>query len=179
MEHANEKDLVVVGRLMKPHGFKGEIKCAPETHDLSRCNRFTTVLARTANGTVSLEVQEARVAHDLWLLRFKGYDSPESLRPLVNADLCVPMCERIPAPEGKYYFSDLEGFSVIGDDLSEIGKVLSVEELPSVNAFRFAYKGSEILAPWIDACVLNIDTEHRSVRISEAFLQKLFAMRVS
>ena len=178
MDNANEKDLVVVGHLMRPHGFKGEIKCNPQTHDISRCKKFTTVFALSADSTVPLEVEKARVAGDLWLLKFKGYDSPESLRPFVNADIGVPMDERIPAPEGKYYFSDLEGFSVIGDSGEEIGKVLSVEALPSVNAFRFAYKGSERLAPWIEACVREIDSGNRTVRISEAFLEKLFSMRV-
>lgn len=178
MDNANEKDLVVVGHLMRPHGFRGEIKCNPQTHDISRCKKFTTVYALSNASTLPLEVESARVAGDLWLLMFKGYDSPESLRPLVNSDICVPMDERIPAPKGKYYFSDLEGFSVIGDSGQEIGKVLSVEALPSVNAFRFAYKGSELLAPWIDACVKEIDDESRTVRISEAFLEKLFSMRV-
>ncbi len=178
MENANERNLVVVGHLMKPHGFKGEIKCAPQTHDITRCQKFTTVYAQSKDATVPLEVESARIAHDTWLLRFKGHDSPESLRPLINADICVPMEERIPAPEGKYYFSDLEGFSVIGDSETEIGKVLSVESLPSVNAFRFVYKGSEVLAPWTRECVLSIDSEKRTVRISEAFLERLFAMRV-
>ena len=178
MENANEKDLVVVGHLMKPHGFRGEIKCAPQTHDITRSQKFTTVYAMSKSATIPLEVESARIAHDVWLLRFKGYDSPESLKPLVNADICVPMDERIPAPEGKYYFSDLEGFSVIGDSGEEIGEVLSVEALPSVNAFRFVYKGGEILAPWTKECVLSIDCKKRTVHISEAFLEKLFAMRV-
>lgn len=178
MENANEKDLVVVGRLMKPHGFRGEIKCAPQTHDITRCQKFTTVYALSKETAIPLEIESARIAHNFWLLRFKGYDSSESLKPLINADICVPMDERIPAPEGKYYFSDLEGFSVIGDSDEEIGKVLSVETLPSVNAFRFVYKGSEILAPWTKDCVLYIDGEKRTVRISEAFLERLFAMRV-
>ena len=88
------------------------------------------------------------------------------------------MRERIPAPAGQYYFSDLEGFSIIGDAGQEIGKVLSVEQLPSVNAFRFTYKGSEILAPWINECVREIDENGKKVRISEEFLAKLFDMRV-
>lgn len=178
MESINGQDLVVVGHLRAPHGFRGDIKCAPETHDLKRCQKFTTVYALVKDSTVPLEVAEARIAGDLWLLRFKGYESAESVRGLVNADICVPMNERIPAPEGQYYFSDLEGFSVIGDAGSEIGTVLSVEKLPSVNAFRFLYNGKEILAPWIKECVGDIDMEKRTVRISEAFLAKLFDMRV-
>ena len=178
MENANANDQVVVGHLMRTHGFKGEIKCAPQTHDLNRCKKFTTVYALVDKTNIPLEVESARVANDIWILKFKGYDSSEAVQSLVNADISVPMEERIPAPEGKYYFSDLEGFSVIGDSGSVIGSVLSVEQLPSVNAFRFTYKGSEILAPWIQECVGEIDSEKRTVQISEAFLAKLFDMRV-
>ena len=178
MENVHAKDLVVVGHLMRTHGFKGEIKCAPQTQDLNRCKKFTTVFALIKASTLALEVESARVANDIWILKFKGYDSSEAVQNLVNADIGVPMKERIPAPEGKYYFSDLEGFSIIGDSGSVIGSVLSVEQLPSVNAFRFTYKGSEILAPWIKECVGEIDSEKRTVQISEAFLAKLFDMRV-
>lgn len=178
MENVHAKDLVVVGHLMRTHGFKGEIKCAPQTHDLNRCKKFTTVFALINASTLALEVESARVANDIWILKFKGYDSSEAVQNLVNADIGVPMKERIPAPEGKYYFSDLEGFSIIGDSGSVIGSVLSVEQLPSVNAFRFTYKGSKILAPWIKECVGEIDSEKRTVQISEAFLAKLFDMRV-
>ena len=178
MENVHAKDLVVVGHLMRTHGFKGEIKCAPQTHDLNRCKKFTTVFALIKASTLALEVESARVANDIWILKFKGYDSSEAVQNLVNADIGVPMKERIPAPEGKYYFSDLEGFSIIGDSGSVIGSVLSVEQLPSVNAFRFTYKGSEILAPWIKECVGEIDSEKRTVQMSEAFLAKLFDMRV-
>lgn len=171
-------NLVIVGHLMKPHGFKGEIKCAPETHDISRCTKFSTVFAIRGDETTELQVEQARIADKLWLLKFKGYDSSEAIRRLVNADICVPVSERLPEPEGKYYLSDLEGYSVIGDAGEEIGKVLSVEELPSVNAFRFVYKGKEILAPWIKECVGEISKELRTVKISEEFLQKLFDMRV-
>lgn len=178
MEIAAEKDLVVVGHLMRPHGFRGEIKCAPETHDKSRCRKLSTVYANIASESLPLEVESARVAGDIWLLKFKGYDSLEAVRSLVNADICIPLEERIPAPEGMYYFSDLEGFSVIGDSGTVIGTVLSVERLPSVNAFRFTYKGSEVLAPWIKECVGEIDSGNRTVNISEKFLDELFGRRV-
>lgn len=178
MEIPSEKDLVTVGRLMRPHGFRGEIKCAPQTHDLNRCEKLSTVYACLNSGTVRLEVESARVAGNLWLIKFKGRDSSESVRELVNADICIPMEERIPAPEGMYYFSDLEGFSIIGESGSVIGQVLSVEELPSVNAFRFIYNGREILAPWIKECVGEIDGERRTVNVSETFLRELFERRV-
>ncbi len=178
METPTEKDLVTVGHLMRPHGFRGEIKCAPQTHDLNRCQKLSTVYARSSSETVRLEVESARVAGNLWLLKFKGRDSSESVRALVNADICVPMEERIPAPEGMYYFSDLEGFSVIGEGGSVIGQVLSVEELPSVNAFRFIYNGKEILAPWVKGCVGEIDGCRRTVNVSETFLRELFERSV-
>lgn len=174
----DNKDLVVIGHLMRPHGFKGEIKCAPQTHDLQRCKRLATVYALVPKAVLPIEVENVRLAGNIWIFKFKGYDSSESLKELVNADIGVPMSERIPAPAGQYYFSDLEGFSIIGDAGQEIGKVLSVESLPSVNAFRFTYKGSEILAPWINECVREIDENGKKVRISEEFLAKLFDMRV-
>ena len=125
-------------------------------------------LKKTNGEELDLKIEDSKQANDIWLLKFEGYDTPESLTHFVNGDVMIPESERLPAPEGEYYIDDLEGFRVHTEDGRDIGEVLSVEELPTVNAFNIRFddafqsefSSKSILAPWIDDCVLDIDV-HR------------------
>jgi len=164
------EEFVTIGRLMRPHGVRGQIKCMPETHDASRHSKLTRVFAIQGDKSTELILEKSSLAGSIWLLKFVGYDSPESIAPFVNAEIAVPFSERIPAPEGEYYFSDLVGFDAINSKGEVFAKVLSVESLPTVNAFCIRYQGKEIYAPWIDDCIGVIDTEKHTVQMSESYL---------
>lgn len=163
-----ETDYITVCQLMRTHGVKGYIKAKPLTHDLSRHASLKEVVLRKTNGEeVTLTMEDSKLANDIWLLKFKGYDTPESVQHFVNGDLMIPESERLPAPEGEYYIDDLEGFRVHTEDGRDVGKVIEVQELPTVYAFHIQFDPEfqkdfsprSILAPWIDDCVKEIDED--------------------
>ena len=173
---------ITVCELMGSHGVKGYIKARPLTHDPERHKLLKAVVVEKVNGQfVELEVEESKLAGALWHLKFKGFDTPESLRPLVNGSLMVSPDERIPAPEGEFYLDDLAGFAVKLTDGRTVGEVLEVQELPTVDAFliKFAeeaqaeFSKKPILAPWIKDCVSEIDEENRAIVCDGDYLRAL------
>ena len=173
---------ITVCQLMGSHGVKGYIKARPLTHDPERHKLLKAVVVEKVNGQfVELEVEESKLAGALWHLKFKGFDTPESLRPLVNGNLMVSPDERIPAPEGEFYLDDLAGFAVKLTDGRTVGEVLEVQELPTVDAFliKFApeaeteFSKKPILAPWIEDCVSEIDEENQAIICDGDYLRAL------
>lgn len=176
-----EKDLLVIGQFMRPHGVQGYIKCKPETHDLNRYSRLTSLFVYQKGTLLSLEIEDAKIQSGVWLFKFKGYDSPESIKPFTNLEACISNSERIPAPPGQIYFSDAADFQVALEDGTIVGKVLEMIELPSVNAFCIQFNSpyneqftnQEILAPWIDACIIDINEKSKIIFCDELFLKSL------
>lgn len=176
-----EKDLIVIGRFMRPHGVQGYIKCMPETHDLNRYTRLTSLFVYQKQKLLSLEIEDSKIQNGVWLFKFKGFDSPESLKVFTNQEALILNSERIPAPPGHIYFSDAADFQVALEDGTIVGKVLEMIELPSVNAFciRFnspfdkLFSSQEILVPWIDACVVKMNEESKTIFCDELFLKSL------
>lgn len=177
----NEADLILIGTLMRPHGVRGFIKCKPETHDLNRHKLLDTVFLKVAGRLEEFHVEASSLAVDVWLLKFKEVSEREELSRLVNAEVLISAEERIPAPAGEFYFSDLEGFKVADERGLEFAEVIECVELPSVNAFRLKFNEAsaeefstgEVLAPWIDDCVLKIDEASKTITCSAAFLKSL------
>ena len=173
---------ITVCELMGSHGVRGFIKARPTTHDPERHKLLKAVVVEKVNGQfVELEVEESKLAGALWHLKFKGFDTPESLRPLVNGNLMVSPDERIPAPEGEFYLDDLAGFAVKLSDGRTVGEVLEVQELPTVDAFliKFSeeaqgeFSKKPILAPWIEDCVSEIDEENQAIICDGDYLRAL------
>lgn len=165
---------ITIGRLMRPHGVRGEIKCLPQTHSPDRHRLLRSVILFFADGShKELQVERSSLHGELWHLKFIGYDSPESVQELVNAELCVSSQERLPPPPGQFYFSDLVGLDAVDAEGNKVGTVQRVEELPSVNAFVLRIKGKDVFAPWIDACIGAIDLEKRTVLVHMDYLADL------
>lgn len=177
----NEEALIAIGTLMRPHGVRGFIRCKPKTHDLNRHKLLETVFLKVAGKLEEFHVEASSLAVDVWLLKFKEIAEREELARLVNAEVLISEEERLPAPAGEFYFSDLEGFKVVNELGTEIAAVLECVELPSVNAFRLKFNeaasaefsDSEVLAPWIDDCVLKIDEAAKTLTCSADFLKSL------
>ena len=53
MAHLDENDLITVGRIIKSHGIKGEVKVVPETDDPERFLDFESVYVGLAPGKVN------------------------------------------------------------------------------------------------------------------------------
>lgn len=176
-----EKDLLVIGRFMRPHGVQGYIKCKPETHDLNRCSRLTRLFTYQKEALLPLEIEDSKIQNGVWLFKFKGFDSPEALKSFTNQEVLILNSERIPPPPGQIYFSDAADFQVALEDGSIVGKVLEMVELPSVNAFciRFnspfdkEFTSQEILAPWIDACIIEVNEVSKTIFCDKMFLKSL------
>lgn len=181
MKNSSSDNLVLVGILGRPHGVRGQIRCRPQTHDLSRHQLLKEVFIQKGDSLSTLHVESSSAGNDFWLLKFKEYNSPESVSTLVNGELFIESKDRLPPPEGQYYLSDFSQFSVYNEKGELLGEVVECLELPSVNAFQInfskenqqTFSSKEVLAPWIDDCVLEIDDEAKKIVCSESFLKSL------
>ena len=178
----DSQEYITVCQLMRAHGVKGYIKAMPLTHDINRCKSLKDVRVQKRNGEiVELTVEDAKVANTLWHLKFKGFDTPETVFALVNGDVMIPESERLPLPEGEYYIDDLEGFRVHTEDGRDVGEVLEVQELITVDAFHIKFdlsmqsefSSKSILAPWIDDCVKEINEDGKFIVCDSDYLKSL------
>jgi len=85
----------------------------------------------------------------------------------------IPESERLPLPEGEFYFSDFENFEAVDKDGNLVGKVLSAEEMPSVNVFNLLVGKSEVAIPWIDDCVLGVDMVGRRITVNVDYIENI------
>jgi len=165
---------IAVGRLMRTHGLNGDILCKPLTHSLERHSLLKKVCLELSNKSIEeLQLSHSEIYGMLWKFHFEGLNSPEAVQPFVNAYVLIPETERLPLPEGSYYFSDFENFDAIDSNGNSVGKILSAQEMPSVNVFNLLVKEKEIVIPWIDDCILSIDMKSKKIVVNLEYVKEL------
>ncbi len=152
---------LVVGRLRKPHGLKGDCTLFPLTDRPEavfapgRSLRLMGLDGELVAGPITVEW--SRAYHREWLVKFVGADSREALEPWRGLFLAAP-AEELPPPEGdEVYLHELEGFSVRLADGTPLGMVSGVYELPAGVMIEVQGPKREFLLPYRKEVVREVD----------------------
>lgn len=142
----------MIARLTRARGIKGEISSVPLSDNPERVTR---VYIRD----IPLEIERTWWHQDKLVFKFAGIDTMTDAEKLNGADVCIPLEERAPLPEGEYYHSDLIGAQVI--DLTTqhvIGQVRGWQEYGGPPLIEVtAPDGREILIPFVKDICREID----------------------
>ena len=163
---ADWNDMVVVGRIARPHGLRGQVAVTPETDFVAeRFRSGATVWARLAGREEELTIVSARVQSGRPVVGFEGLSSVEAAERLVGLELRIPEASLRPLEPGRYYGYQLVGCAVETTAGVGVGTVVGVENGPGGS--RLVVQGSrgEILVPLEAHICVEVDLGGRRIRI--------------
>ncbi len=174
-----DDDLVLVGRVARPHGLRGDVFINSETDfPDERFAPGAQLLMRSAAAGESgpaqpVTVDAVRFHNGRPIVRFMGVSSVEQAEPLARATLWVPAKSRAPLPEGQFYHDALVGCAVETVAGEAIGRVTRVDNFGSapllvVTDGRHIAGPSgeaELLVPLAEAICVRIDPAARRIVI--------------
>jgi 16S rRNA processing protein RimM len=159
-------DMVVVGRIARPHGLRGQVVVAPETDFVTerfRCG--ATVWIRMGAREEELAIVSARVQHGRPVIGFEGFSSVEAVERLAGLELRIPEASLRPLEPGRYYEYQLVGCAVETAAGGVVGAVVRVES--ALGGSRLVVEGprGEILVPLVAHICVEVDLGGRRIRI--------------
>jgi 16S rRNA processing protein RimM len=158
-------DLVLVGRVVKPQGRRGEV--AVEVFS-DRPDRFPTLRRAFVPGPGG-EPREVRVEgvfphKGRYVVKIEGVDSIDAAETLRGLELRIPDEDLSPLPEGSYYHHQLAGLAVVDEGGEPMGTVEEVVETAAATRILVVRdEDSETLLPFADAFVRKVDLEGRRI----------------
>ena len=159
-------DLVLVGRIARPHGLNGQVIVSPETDFVD--DRFTvgaTMWTHSAAGDEALVITSARVHNGRPVVGFAGFERIEDVERLAGQELRVPESELPPLAAGMFYQHQLIGCRVEMTAGTVVGDVARVEGGLAGSVLAIDGPRGEVLIPLaVDICV-DIDVDARRIRI--------------
>ena len=120
--------MVLVGRVARPHGLRGQVVVTPETDFVEeRFRAGATFWTRSDRGDEALTVSSARVQNGRPVIGFEGFATIEDVERLAGLELRVPEDSLQPLAEGAYYVHDLVGCVVETTSGEQVGEVRRVD----------------------------------------------------
>jgi 16S rRNA processing protein RimM len=153
------EDLVLIGRVVKPQGRRGEVLVHPFS---DRPDRFATLegafLTRPGGEAREVRVTSSWPHKGRHVLKLEGVDSIADAERLRGCDLRIGEEELAPLPEGSFYHHELTGLRVADRAGLEIGVVEDVMET-GAGAPILVVRGSggETLVPFVVDFVKDVD----------------------
>ena len=117
------------------------------------------------NGWQEATVAEGQRHGKTVIVRITGYDDRDHAVGLIGTEIGVPRDELPETDSDHYYWSDLEGLSVVHRDGTELGKVDHLLET-GANDVMVVKGETERLVPFVmDKVVLGVDLAKGEIRV--------------
>jgi len=157
--------MVMIGRIVRPHGNKGAVVVAPETDfGSSRFQPGARAHVLAEGGPRGLEITTAREHDGRWVVGFAGVATIDDAERLRGHELRVP-AETLAALEpGGYYVHDLVGCEVRTVGGVAVGRVVSVRLDTGVPLLVVDGDG-EVLVPFAEPICRRVDPVARLIEV--------------
>ena len=156
MTTSDARDLVIVGRLRRSHGVKGDVitevltDAPAEIFTAGRRVYMGTDRAEPSPDSETLTISRAAARFDgSWLLGFAEVPNRDVAVRWQLRYLMVPRSELAPPAEGEVYLHELAGMRVALESGEELGQVKDIFELPAGLALDVTWKGGTVLLPYV------------------------------
>ncbi len=144
---------VAIGRVLAPHGLRGEMKVEPLTDQMAY---FTSGRMLSA-GQAQYEVESSRRQKGTVILKLHDVESREMVEPLRDSLLSLPESELAPLPEGEYYAYQLIGLEVYSSAAEHLGRLTSLLPTGSNDVYVVEGPRGQLLLPAIDDVIAEVD----------------------
>jgi len=148
-----EPERLVVGRVAKAHGIRGEVAIdvlsdAPD--------RFTEG-ARLYAGDRELIIGTSREHQGRMLVRFEGIEDRTEAELLRDEELTIPSTEARALEDWSFYPHQLIDAEVVDTEGRTLGRMKRIDESPGADLWVVTTNGSEVLVPAVREIVRDVD----------------------
>jgi 16S rRNA processing protein RimM len=153
--------LVVIGKVLKPFGVKGELKVQLYTVTLEPFQRSDMLVV----GEYRFTTQGIRTHKGAVLLSLEGVATPERARELVGCLVKTEERNLPPTGEDEYYWHELIGLSAFAVDGRTLGKITGLIETGANDVLQIEGEYGEILLPFIDHVIVEVKPDEGTILV--------------
>jgi 16S rRNA processing protein RimM len=156
---------VCIAQIGAAHGVRGEVRLKPFTEDPLAVTRYGAL--ESEDGRRRFEIEGARRAKDMLVVRLKGVTDRDAAEALKNIRLYVAR-EKLPQPEAdEFYHADLVGLTAQKQNGETVGTVKAVHNFGAGDLLEIEpADGATIMLPFNEATVPVVDIAAKKIVVA-------------
>jgi 16S rRNA processing protein RimM len=156
---------VALGYVSAVHGIKGWVKVHSYTEPRDAVLEYRDWLLSRDGAWEPVEVAEGRQHGKGIVVRLQGIEDRDAAAELLGSDIGVDRDTLPEAEDGRYYWADLEGLTVVRKDGTELGKVACLMAT-GANDVLVVDGPVERLIPFVpETVILDVDLAAGVIRV--------------
>jgi 16S rRNA processing protein RimM len=164
---------ILLGRILGPHGVKGEVKIKSFTADPLDVASYGSVMAPDGR---RFRLERTRLQGDVVIASIKGIADRNAAETLKGVELSVDRDDLPETEDGEFYQADLIGLSVYDQGGDKVGEVAGFQHFGAGDLLEIRRAGGKTsFVPFADSMVPDVDVEAGRVTLSESGMAVLAA----
>ena len=165
---------VVVGRVLRPHGIRGEVVVEVASDNPERFVEGAELLlmAPGQGGEAPVEaarrrltIETVRPHRGVLLVGFAGVEDRDAA-DAVRGELAVPAGEVPEPPEGTWYHFQLLGCRVVDREAGDLGEVVDLLEDGGGLLLVVAGEGRRVPVPFVERFLVAVDVAAKRIEVA-------------
>ena len=152
------KERVVVGIVRKTRGVRGELVIESQTDLPGRFDQLKQVFLVTPEKSREVTIESVRGPNEneVWI-QLAEITNPEEAKLLRGATIEIDLNDRPTAPDGEYFYDELEGLEVKDTRGELLGHLSRVIPRGGQDLYQVRTADGDVLIPATDAIIKKID----------------------
>ena len=158
-------EYLLLGKISKPHGLKGEVKIFSNTDFASlRYQKGNVVFLLSNNEYLPLKVHSFYKYKDYDVVSFEEHLDINLINDLLGKNLYIKKSDAT-LPNNHYHYADLVNLKVISEG-KEVGIVKNVIHAPANDILRCINKENKTFdIPFVDEFILNVNLSKKEIKV--------------
>jgi 16S rRNA processing protein RimM len=161
-------DLVMIGKIVKPHGIRGEVKVYSFSEQPENFKHYKKVVLqeKAGSGPEIYTVAKSREQGKLAILKLEGVATREAAEALKGSTVWIEKAYFPKLGPDEYYWHQLKGLVVLTESGRDLGKVSKLFSTPAHDIMVVTGGGREYLIPATKEIINKIDDRSGRVIIT-------------
>jgi 16S rRNA processing protein RimM len=155
--------MIPIAKFGKTHGIKGWIRVYPV--DAVELLEAQPWMIKKNYNWLEIKIADRKPYRGFLIIKIDGVDDPETAKLYTNYEIYLPKDALPKLPDNQYYWSQLEGLTVIDLNGKELGKVDHLEETGANDVLVITNNHKRYLIPYIKTVILEVDLTNKFIKV--------------
>ena len=158
-------DYFYLGVVNKIHGNNGEITAYLDVDNPQDYLSLDMVFLNINNSPVPYFIESIKILNNKAIIAFEGVSTIDNASTLVRKELYLPLSVLPPLSGNKFYYHEVEGFTVIDEIYGKLGLLKEVLDYPNQAVRQVFHNGKEVLIPINDEIIKKVDRKAKTILV--------------
>lgn len=157
---------IIVGKLGKTHGIHGWLNLYSNTEPTDNILTYRPLYWRTTSGWQQVDVDEIKPHGKKFLIHITGIDTPEEAKKHTDKEIAILRQQLPNLKQDEFYWTDLEGLTVINQNNIELGIIDHLLETHSNDVMVIIGKKRHLIPFIRNQVVIDIDLNAKIMHVN-------------